>query len=233
MLGSFVIQTEVDGDNSTVCFEFTPDTSDVGYPQYEFTVDNTPPPGGDARTIGYWKNWSSCTRGNQRFVLDWVLWSFGRPLFTPFDAMDATRTAPPLDDPDDIDDDITRYEPGVDLGDFNVGTCAEAFLILNKMPVNSTGKQKRGSASDPVFNMAAQFLAVKLNIQAGADPRCLDDDPDAGGPLLSLIAEADALLIEVNYNGSSHDNLTGPEKTRLNELATIFDNYNNNGPTCP
>jgi uncharacterized repeat protein (TIGR01451 family) len=26
---------------------------------------NKPPPGGDARTIGYWKNWSSCTGGNQ------------------------------------------------------------------------------------------------------------------------------------------------------------------------
>jgi hypothetical protein len=26
---------------------------------------NTPPPGGDGRTIGYWKNWSSCTGGGQ------------------------------------------------------------------------------------------------------------------------------------------------------------------------
>jgi hypothetical protein len=26
---------------------------------------NNPPPGGDARTIGYWKNWSSCTGGKQ------------------------------------------------------------------------------------------------------------------------------------------------------------------------
>ena len=27
--------------------------------------ENTPPPGGDARTIGYWKNWSSCSNGRQ------------------------------------------------------------------------------------------------------------------------------------------------------------------------
>jgi hypothetical protein len=26
---------------------------------------NSPPPGGDSRTIGYWKNWSSCTGGGQ------------------------------------------------------------------------------------------------------------------------------------------------------------------------
>ena len=231
MLGAFVIQTELDGDNSTICFEFTPDTGDVGYPQYVFNVDNTPPPGGDARTIGYWKNWSSCTRGNQRSVLDWVLWSFGRPLFTPFNAMDATRTPPLTDDPDVIDDDEDRYEPGAVLGNFHVGTCEEAFLILSKSPTNSTGKKKRGSPSDPVYNMAAQFLAVKLNIQAGADPRCLDDDP--AGSAVSLIAEADALLIALNYDGASHSNPTGPQKTRLNELAAIFDNYNNNGPTCP
>ncbi|NNF29287.1 MAG: hypothetical protein HKN73_18825 [Gemmatimonadetes bacterium] len=27
--------------------------------------ENTPPPGGEARTIGYWKNWSSCSNGRQ------------------------------------------------------------------------------------------------------------------------------------------------------------------------
>ena len=30
------------------------------------TVNNTPPPDGDARTIGFWKNWTSCDgHGNQ------------------------------------------------------------------------------------------------------------------------------------------------------------------------
>lgn len=42
-------------------------------------VDNTPPPGGQARTIGFWKNWSSCaaSNGNQRFVLDETLAASG------------------------------------------------------------------------------------------------------------------------------------------------------------
>ena len=29
------------------------------------TVDNTPPPGGDQRTIGYWRNWSCGAKGRQ------------------------------------------------------------------------------------------------------------------------------------------------------------------------
>ena len=35
-----------------------------------FSIDNIPPPGGDARTIGFWKNWTSCDgNGNQDPVL--------------------------------------------------------------------------------------------------------------------------------------------------------------------
>ena len=41
-----------------------------------FTVDNTPPPGGRALTIGFWKNWASGSNGKQKPVLDQVLASF-------------------------------------------------------------------------------------------------------------------------------------------------------------
>jgi len=60
-------------DNSVVCVEFT-----LGAGQtVTFTIDNTPPPGGDARTIGFWKNWTSCDgHGNQDPVLDDTLASF-------------------------------------------------------------------------------------------------------------------------------------------------------------
>jgi uncharacterized repeat protein (TIGR01451 family) len=38
------------------------------------SVDNTPPPGGEQRTIGFWKNWTSCDgNGNQDPVLDETL----------------------------------------------------------------------------------------------------------------------------------------------------------------
>lgn len=54
-------------DNSIQCVDFTVNAGETK----TFTVDNTPPPGGDARTIGFWKNWSAChrSRGHQEDVL--------------------------------------------------------------------------------------------------------------------------------------------------------------------
>ncbi len=50
------------GDNSYVCVPFTL----VAGETEQFQVENTPPPGGNARTIGYWRNWSGdCSNGNQ------------------------------------------------------------------------------------------------------------------------------------------------------------------------
>lgn len=40
------------------------------------STPETPPPGGDPRTIGYWSNWSSCSKGNQAPILDQTLASF-------------------------------------------------------------------------------------------------------------------------------------------------------------
>ena len=72
--GAFVPDSdELDPDNSVVCVPFTLDPGE----EEELSVDNTPPPGGDARTIGFWRNWSSCTNGNQDDVLDQTLASAG------------------------------------------------------------------------------------------------------------------------------------------------------------
>ncbi len=50
------------GDNSYVCVPFTLDAGETE----QFEVENSPPPGGNARTIGYWRNWSGdCSNGNQ------------------------------------------------------------------------------------------------------------------------------------------------------------------------
>jgi len=69
--GSFFIPNQNDPlvDNSVYCapFELVAGATET------FRVDNSPPPGGDARTIGFWKNWSSCTGGNQDAVLDETL----------------------------------------------------------------------------------------------------------------------------------------------------------------
>jgi hypothetical protein len=60
-------------DNSIICVPFTIDPGE----DEVINVDNTPPPGGDARTIGFWRNWSSCTNGNQDPTLDDTLDSAG------------------------------------------------------------------------------------------------------------------------------------------------------------
>jgi hypothetical protein len=59
------------GDNSTLCTNFSVAPSETK----SIMVDNQPPPGGLARTIGFWKNWASCSvsKGNQRPVLDQTL----------------------------------------------------------------------------------------------------------------------------------------------------------------
>jgi plastocyanin len=63
-----------DPDNSTICVTFTLDPGETQV----FNVNNVPPPGGDARTIGFWKNWTSCDgNGNQAPVLDQTLTEAG------------------------------------------------------------------------------------------------------------------------------------------------------------
>jgi hypothetical protein len=204
--GAFVIQPEPDGDNSTHCVAFTPTPGQ----NVVLTIDNIPPPGGDARTIGYWKNWSSCTRGNQAHVLDYILWSFSLGHRVEVDL--------PLDTfPDG------PYSPGVLLGNFPVTNCDAAFNILSKRLANGAAKNGRSYASNPAINMAAQLLAAKLNIQASADPSCI----------LPVIALADQYLAAVNYNGTTAPNFPKPTGDAMNILAGLLDDYNNNDLACP
>ena len=65
--GTYFVPNAVDPmvDNSIYCVDFTLGSCET----VSFLVDNTPPPGGDARTPGYWKNWSECTGGGQEDVL--------------------------------------------------------------------------------------------------------------------------------------------------------------------
>ena len=168
------------GDNSRVCTDVTVGAGET----VTLQVDNTPPPGGETRTIGFWKNWTSCDgHGNQDPVLDETLALAGGSIL---------------------------------LGDYAVTNCHDAVQILNKAPVDESVKKK---ASDPVFALASQLLAAKLNIVAGADHACID----------ATITQADQLLSVVNFNGSSSDTLTKTEKTLALSLANTLDLYNNFG----
>ena len=132
-------------------------------------------PGGLGRTIGFWKNWASCSasKGNQKPVLDQTLAAAGS---------------------------------GITIGTLTLrsGDCAKAVELLDKSTID-TGKKM---ASDPAFNLAAQLLAAKLNLVAGAG---------SCGAAASAIADAQALLAAVHFNGITHDKLSssaGDERER-------------------
>jgi hypothetical protein len=127
-------------DNSILCINFTVQPGQIR----EYTVDNTPPPGGRALTIGFWKNWASCanSKGMQKPVLDQTM---------------AMATPPGIQ----VDN---FYLLGDPLSPDVAPDCSKAVNLLNKSTM-LTGKKK---ASDPLFNMTAQLVAAELNLAAGA-----------------------------------------------------------------
>jgi len=172
------------GDNSTVCTDVTAGAGAT----HTFSINNIPPPGGMTRTIGFWKNWSSCSGGSQAPKLDQTL---------------------ALSDP-----------AGTAIGTLILhgGDCVSAVRILNKSRV-SDGKKM---SSDAAFNMAAQLLAARLNVQAGAGV-C----PAA----VTAINNGQALLVAIGFNGTSHANMTAAQTNQANALAVTLDQYNNDNTT--
>jgi hypothetical protein len=167
-------------DNSILCGNFTVEPGETEV----FTIDNSPPPGGRALTIGFWKNHASCRKsnGNQQPVMDQVLATFPNG--------------------------------GVLIGDLFVDTCAEAVQLLDKSTLS--GKKM---ASDPGFNLAAQLLAARLNVHAGAGV-C----PAA----VTAINAAQALLDAVGFNGIVKFSGSASQASQANSLAATLDAYNNN-----
>ena len=141
----FFVVFDWGGDNSTVCTNF-------GFGQtltlspgqiLVFNIDNTRPPGGLGRTIGFWKNGSSCTGGNQFPTLDQNL-----PVTLGILTLQGSTVLPP--------------------GPPKSPTARWPVTFLSK----SDGKTGKKLASDPAYNMAAQLLAAVLNYHAGDIPLC-------------------------------------------------------------
>jgi uncharacterized repeat protein (TIGR01451 family) len=103
-----------------------------------FEVDNSRP-GGDPRTIGYWKNWNRCTSGNQ--------------------AATAQKNGGAAAGFFLIDDLLPQL-----VGDFSVTSCSHAVSLLSKQDKN--GKNK---GSDAAYELGAQLLAARFNLAAGAE----------------------------------------------------------------
>jgi hypothetical protein len=190
-------------DNSVLCGNFSVSPGQT----MSFAVNNTPPPGGRALTIGFWKNWSSCSGGQQAPVLDRTLTSMeptgvvlsaaGTPLgFTVvYLALRGSTATPPNPD--------------------RAQHCRQAVAILNKSRTD-TGKKQ---ASDPAFNMAAQQLAASLNYAAGAGMK---------GSVTAGLTQAVLLLGKYEFNGSTHLPISKADAATMNTLAKLFDDYNNN-----
>jgi hypothetical protein len=186
------------------CFEFGAGTS---YPipaggTLVFKVDNSFP-GGDPRTPGYWKNWSSCTNGGQ--YAHSVEAGGGAAGFWSLDEL--------------------LNDPGFTIGDLvlGAGDCADAVNILDKSDLN--GKKK---ASDAAYNLATALLAAKLNFAAGAATcQAAQDAAMAAQQLLDNInftGTGDYLTSKAKGPAATQRNLA-------NQLAAILDQYNN-GNLC-
>ncbi len=183
------------------CADFGADT---GWPlvageTLSFSVNNQFP-GGDPRTPGYWKNWSSCTNGgqyehgttgdpnNEFFVLDELL-----------------------------------NDPGFLIGDLlldqSFGTqeelCQAAVDILDHRDIVSGRKM----ASDAAYNLARNLLAYRLNQAAGA---CQSNTADQAA------LDGQALLDSINFDGTGK--YLRPRHalySDANTLAGLLDEYNN------
>jgi hypothetical protein len=99
------------------------------------------------------------------------------------------------------------------IGDLDVDTCEEAVAILSKRSVDDN----KNLARDPAFGLAAQLLAAKLNVVAGAFVCQAATD---------AINQGQALLDGIDFNGTATH---GPvNKQQFNQVANTLDLYNNN-----
>ncbi len=129
-------------------------------------VDNVPPPGGDQRTPGYWKNWTTCSPGNQ------------------------ARTAERNGGADAgfylLDDVLPMV-----VGDFEIVDCKTGRLLLDRRDLD--GKRNRKRASDAAYNLASHLIAAQANVAAGASvcPEVTQAIADANELLASIGFEGD------------------------------------------
>ncbi|MBT8250390.1 MAG: hypothetical protein KJN81_09000, partial [Acidimicrobiia bacterium] len=186
------------------CFDFTADKGVV-----QFDVDNRFP-GGGPRTPGYWKNWNTCTGGNQVQTAE-KLGGTAEGVFLLDDLLSQT----------------------VGLLTLEEGDCEDAVNILDSRDINNGRKQ----GNDGAYTLARSFLAALLNQDAGACvPIGTFDVPGVGDGLTfqEVLNAAQALLADEGFDGTGK--YLGPKDksgSRENALALygIIDDYNN-GELC-
>jgi hypothetical protein len=170
------------------CYNFSASTSQTR----AFEIDNSHP-GGDPRTIGYWKNWNKCTGGKQ--------------------ATTAAKNGGAAAGVFIVEDLLPQL-----IGDFNVTTCQQAVKVLSKQDQGGTNRAK-----DAAYELAAQFLAAKLNLAAGAETCAAVE---------TAVTNGQALLDQINFTGSgTYLDKSSTNRTKALNLAATLDRYNN-GNLC-
>ena len=178
--------------NDTRCVNFVVDDGQTK----EFVIDNQFP-GGEPRSTGYWKNWNTCTNGNQE---DTAAQNGG-----------AAEGWFILDD--------LLNDPGYTIGELELGEgdCEDAVNVLDKRELLGNNKK---TANDAAYNLAAQLLAAELNLSAGAET-CLAV-VDAVNEAQILLA-----AVGFDGTGKYLRPKDGQDYQDALDLAATLDDYNN------
>jgi len=200
------VDAPTDSETGPVCVPFTvPDqATDMSSAPYwfEITVDNTKP--GQQRTIGYWRNWTSCDgNGNQDPVLDETLAKApGGTIYIGYLPVDTCEEA----------------------------ILILAKTPVDTDPNQKGRKNKDDNADNPAFNAAAQFLAHQLNILMPAEQNCTAANEAAD--ILQALLENYGFDGTVGWDMPTWKGKDGAEFAKnlahdLNLLAWVLDLYNN------
>ena len=173
-------------------------------------VDNVPPPGGEARTPGYWKNWSTCSGGNQQYTADANSEDLNGD--GVIDGDERIAAGFPL-----IDDVLPQS-----LGTLEIDTCEEAVAIFNYTEIGVSKPKKY--AWDGAYKLARALLAYKANTAAHAATCAEAEIAAAAGD--TLLADID-FAADGSYLKSNHSRFL-----EAVALAGTLDAYNNN-TLCP
>jgi uncharacterized repeat protein (TIGR01451 family) len=161
-----------------------------------FDVDNGYP-GGDPRTPGYWKNWSSCTGGSQ---------------------YDHAVTNDPANEFWALDELLNN--PGFTIGILTLtdGDCADAVSILDQRDIGSGKKY----SSDSAYTLAMHLFAYELNQAAGACQSSEADAAAAAAQSLLISYEFDGTGGYLRPKGQTYN-----DYYYALELKDALDYYNN------
>jgi hypothetical protein len=204
-------------NNMTVCVDFTVTSAEVK----TFSVDNSPPPGGRALTIGFWKNWASCASSSgkgQQPVLDQTLAKaevIGDSTHNGHSTLPGIVVSATSGTFQKFGAPYYLVVHGTTASANAAPDCAAAVSILSKQTIGT----KKQMSSDPAFNLAAQLLGAELNQVAGAY---------TNGTVITAINESVLLLGKYEFNGVTHKTISKVDADRMNTLARILDDYNNN-----